>query len=73
MFETEAAAKAGKTRLVAARKMNNRYYAIADSIVFRGQIEKTELVRNLMSGKEVTQSVDTPLCRDVSSEMYRSM
>lgn len=71
-FATEAAARAAKTRLIKARKINHRHYAIAELAHFRANIEKTEVVKNLMSGKEVVQSVNTPLCCDVSSETYWS-
>jgi hypothetical protein len=72
-FATEGAAKAAKTRLIAARKINHRHYAIAELSHFCANIEKSEVVKNLMSGKLVTQSVNTPLCCDVSSETYWSM
>ena len=37
------------------------------------KIEKTTTVKNLMSGKDVVQSVNTPHCCDVSSETYWAM
>jgi hypothetical protein len=40
---------------------------------FRTNIEKYETVTNLMSGKPVRQSVNTPLSCDVSSEIYWSL
>ncbi len=71
-FATEAAAKAGATRLAKAGKLVLEDHCVMDSKEF-SKIEKTETVINLMSGKEVVQSVNTPLCCDVSSETYWSM
>jgi hypothetical protein len=34
---------------------------------------EVEIVQNLMSGKDVVQSINTPLCCNVSSETYWSM
>ena len=71
-YATEAAAKAFLTRMV---KMGYRKedFAIAEIGNFRANIEKYENVTNLMSGKQVRQSVNTPLSCDVSSETYWSM
>lgn len=46
---------------------------IAERGYFHAHIEKTETKRNLLSGKEFTQPVNTPLCCDPSSETYHSM
>lgn len=74
-FATEAAAKAALTRMV--KKSNGKLiredYAIIEYGLFFTLIEKTEVVVNLMSGKEVRQSVNTPRCCDVSSELYWTM
>ena len=76
-FETEAAAKAALTREI-KNTATKRYpilreqFAIAGADRFHGVIEKTETVTNLMSGKPVIQSVNTPLCCDPSSETYWS-
>jgi hypothetical protein len=48
-------------------------FAVAEISDFRANIEKYETVTNLMSGKPVRQSVNTPLSCDVSSETYWSM
>lgn len=72
MFKSEGAAKAGFTRLLKQKKITAKTHAILSVVEFR-KIEKTEQVRNLMSGKLVTQSVNTPGCCDVSSETYWSM
>jgi hypothetical protein len=71
-YATEAAAKAFLTRMV---KMGYRKedFAVAEIGDFRANIEKYENVTNLMSGKQVRQSVNTPLSCDVSSETYWSM
>jgi hypothetical protein len=71
-YATEAAAKAFLTRMV---KMGYRKedFAVAEISDFRNNIEKYETVTNLMSGKQVRQSVNTPLSCDVSSETYWSM
>jgi hypothetical protein len=47
-------------------------FAVAELGDFRTNIEKYETVTNLMSGKPVRQSVNTPLSCDVSSETYWS-
>lgn len=74
-FATEAAAKAGLTRMIKKSngKMVREDYAIIEYDTFYKLIEKTEIVINLMSGKEVRQSVNTPRCCDVSSELYWTM
>ena len=79
-YGSEAAAKAGLTRAATcygirlpAQVSNKGDYAIAESKYFFEHIEKKETVINLMSGKPVIQSVNTPLCCDVSSETYWSM
>ena len=71
-YATESAAKAFLTRMV---KMGYRKedFAVAEIGDFRANIEKYENVTNLMSGKQVRQSVNTPLSCDVSSETYWSM
>lgn len=72
-YETEAAAKAGLTRLAKKGKIVAEEHAVADLTYFRARIEKYETVTNLMSGKPVRQSVNTPLACDPSSETYWSM
>jgi hypothetical protein len=72
-FATEGAAKAALTRLEKKGAIERESLAIAESSVFHTTIEKTETVYNLMSGKPVIQSVNTPLCCDPSSETYWSM
>jgi hypothetical protein len=74
-FATEAAAKAALTRMIKKSngKMVRENYAIIENGLFFKMIEKTVVVTNLMSGKEVRQSVNTPRCCDVSSELYWTM
>lgn len=72
-FETEAAAKAALTRLEKKGAVERSSVAIAEAGVFYATIEKTETVINLMSGKPVVQSVNTPLVCDPSSETYWSV
>ncbi len=70
-YATEAAAKAFLTRMV---KMGYRKedFAVAEISDFRANIEKYETVTNLMSGKPVRQSVNTPYYCSVASETYWS-
>ena len=73
-YKTEAAAKAAITRACnRTMKANAADYTVAEIEHFYMRIEKKETVRNLMSGKEVVQSVNTPLCCDPSSETYWSI
>ena len=71
-FASEAAAKAGATRLAKAGKLVLEDHSVMEASEFCN-IEKTVTVTNLMSGKPVVQSVNTSLCCDVSSETYWSM
>lgn len=68
-YSTEAAAKAFLTRMV---KMGYRKedFAVAEIGEFRANIEKTREVTNLMTGKKVVESVNTPYHCSVSSETY---
>jgi len=71
-FATEASAKAALTREVKSGSVKREDFDIAEHDRFL-MLEKTVTVKNLMSGKDVVQSVNTPLCCDVSSETYWSM
>lgn len=68
-YKTPAAAAAAMTRNGLARGE----YSISEASRFHKFIEKQEVRRNLMSGKEFTQPVNTPRCCDPSSELYWSM
>ncbi len=48
-------------------------YGIAEQDYFRENIERTVTRTNLMSGKEYTESVNTPLACSPASETYWSM
>lgn len=71
--KTERAAKALFTRLVRLGKIEPHTHAIAELTHFRAHIEKTETKRNLLSGIEFTQPVNTPASCDPSTETYHSM
>lgn len=72
-YATVAAAKAALTRAVKKGKAQFNEYGIAELGEFRNKIEKTETKRNLLTGEEFTQPVNTPRCCDPSSELYWSM
>ena len=48
-------------------------YAIAEADYFRANIQKNVTKTNLMTGKEYTESVNTPLACSPASETYWSM
>ena len=72
-YETEAAAKAGLTRLAKKGKIVAGEHAVAELGYFRDNIEKYEYVTNMMTGAKVRQSVNTPHYCSVASETYWSM
>ena len=71
-FKTLAAARAFLTRMV---KMCYRRedFAVAEAKEFYATIEKTRVVKNLMTGVMTTESANTPNCCSVGSESYWSM
>jgi len=69
-FETRGTAKAYRTRLSNADKIVKSHYRVIEASKF---VDKKVMVRNMMTGKEVEQTVNTPRCCDVSSELYWSM
>jgi hypothetical protein len=71
-YQTEAAARAGFTRLRKQGKVNLKNFDILPYDEF-WKIEKTETRVNLMTGKSFTQRVNTPRSCDPSSELYWSM
>lgn len=71
-FETASAAKAAITREAKRGVIKAEDFGVLSVEEF-AKIEKTEKVKNLMTGSEVEQSVNTPHCCDVSSETYWSM
>jgi hypothetical protein len=71
-FATAAAARAAITREHNRGAIHAASFAVASCDEF-AKIEKTVTVQNLMSGKDVVQSVNTPRACDPSSELYWSM
>lgn len=71
-FATEAAAKAAITREAKRGRINADDFTTASTDDF-SKLEKTETVKNLLSGMDVVQSVNTPLYCDPSSETYHCM
>ena len=72
-YQTEGAAKAAFTRLAAKGKVSSETHAVAPASAFHSKIEKQVTRRNLMSGEEFTQPINTPASCDPSSETYWSM
>lgn len=72
-YVTLTAAKAGFTRLKKEGKVSELTHEIAEKSHFHACIEKQETKKNLLSGEEFTQPVNTPLCCDPSSETYHCM
>lgn len=70
VYATEAAAKAAVTRLKKSDPDND--YDWASSSEYYANIEKTHLVKNLMTGKMVEESINTPYSCSVASEAYWS-
>ncbi len=74
IFRTERGAKGYLTRLVNRGFCFKREnYAITDMVTFHTQIETWVTKKNLLSGKEFRQPLNTPICCDPSSETYWSM
>lgn len=72
IFKSQGAAKACKTRLVRDGKYKENEIEVADQVVYSTLIEGTREVTNLMSGKVVRESVNTPNYLSVGSEAYWS-
>lgn len=68
-YESERSAKMVMTKA----GLDKSKWAIADTKTFHQKIEKQVTRKNLMSGKDFTQPINTPLCCDPSSETYWSM
>ena len=71
-WETVISAKGEITR----SKLDKEVWLIEEYDHFKKKIEKTEVVysiHDLKREKPITQSVNTPLCCDPSSETYWSM
>ncbi len=71
-FATEGAAKAALTRACKAdTSLVKEDFLITDHVKFAG-IEKTHMVTNIMTQKQVKESVNTPWSCSVASETYWS-
>ena len=70
---TMRAAKSALTRAVNAGKVAREDMSIAEASLFFNVIEQTRIVKNMMSGKEVEEKVNTPSYMSVGSESYWSM
>ena len=60
-------------KAVADGKISKETHDISDKVFFHNEIEKTEIVKNILTGAEVEQRVNTPRCCDPSSELYHCM
>ena len=82
-YKSHAAALAARTRLQNKYLVDNGLYvtndgplfdlAVADSRYYHMLIEQRVTRKNLMTGQEYKESVNTPLCCSPSSETYWSM
>jgi hypothetical protein len=79
-YKTMSAAKAGLTRIKKAENLlptDPNYadfrYGIADVEYFHKTIEKTRTRKNMMSGLDFTETVNTPGYMSPASESYWSM
>lgn len=80
-YKTMAAAQAALTRMQKKYLKNNvdaaggplYTAAIAEAAYYASKIEKTVTRKNMMTGKEYTESVNTPSYMSPSSESYWSM
>jgi hypothetical protein len=72
IYKTHAAAQAHLTRMT---KMGYSIFqhGIAEEKFYQEKIAKTVTKRNLMTGQEYQESVNTPLCCSPASETYWSM
>lgn len=72
IFATAGSAVQAASRLAKAGNLVLNDHCVMEYTEF-SLIEKSVTVRNLMSGEEVLQSVNTPRCLDASSELYWTM
>lgn len=68
VYATEGAAKAAITRLKKSDPNNDYDWSSTED--YFAKIEKTRLVKNVMTGKMVEESINTPFSCSVSSENY---
>jgi hypothetical protein len=71
-YATLGAARAARTRAHNKGLIDGQAYSIAEAADFHNRIEKTRVVKNLMSGKDVVEKVNTPYYCSPSSETYWS-
>ena len=72
-YRTERAAKAARTRFINVTGYNADEYAIAETSDFFNNIEKQVVRRNLMSGEDYLEPVNTPAYMSPACESYWSM
>jgi hypothetical protein len=72
-YATRAAAKGALTRILKDSGFNRDCYGIEDVSVFKTEIEKWVVRKNLMSGKEYSESINTPIYCSPAFESYWSM
>ena len=72
-YQTMAAARAAMTRLAKRGEINDREWAICDKTMFHELVEKQVTKRNLMTGEEFQERVNTPYHCSPSSEAFWSM
>lgn len=70
---TERSAKSCRTRLVNSGKYTADDLAVAELDYYRKNIEKMIKRRNLLTGAEYEESINTPNCCSPASETYWSM
>jgi hypothetical protein len=70
-YKSEGAAKAAVTRLKKSDPNNDYDWASYED--YKANIEKTHMVRNIMTGALVEESINTPYGCSVGDEAYWSM
>ena len=73
IFASVAAAKSHIARLVKSGKYTRSQLEIAPLGYFKANIEKQVIRKNLLSGKEYSESINTPNYCSPASESYWSM
>jgi hypothetical protein len=78
IYSTSGAAEAALTRaerdaVRRGKEFDRTNYAIAEKSYFHDNIEKQVTKKNLLTGKEFTQPINTPAHCDPSTETYHSM
>ena len=82
-YKSLKSAKSARTKMLKSGQLvdNDQYddgiapsfFEISEYTQYQKNIEQFEIVKNILSGKEVRQSVNTPACCDVSTELYHTM